>query len=65
MKEILKECLKRNEKDARPMPISSANEYRELIVLGYLEAKEFIVNHKVYTGYSVSKKGIDFLSAQK
>jgi len=60
---VLKECLKRNEKDTIPCPISPASEYRELILKGYLEAKIFQINNKSYKGYQVTQAGKDYLKA--
>lgn len=65
MLQVLKVCLKRNEKDTIPCPISPAIEYRELIILGYLEAKIFMINNKVHTGYSVTEAGKNYLSNVK
>ncbi len=58
---VLKDCLKRNEKDTIPCPISPASEYRELILKGYLEAKIFLINNKSYRGYKVTPAGKDYL----
>lgn len=60
---VLKECLLRNAKDAIPYPINPASEYSELIVLGYLEAKIFMINNKTYTGYNVTEAGKKFLDS--
>ena len=60
--QVLKECLLRNAKDTIPCPINSASEYRDLILLGFLEAKIFMINNKVHTGYNVTEPGKNFLN---